>query len=372
MHLLMLALATIDLVWFYLQTVPPGLQLPAYEAGRERMPFQGRLLLEPLFRWAHSSSTTGYASHCLGAVPWIVARPVSPEGVLQAILDVLALAVAGAVAVALYRRASPAGRCAPLVYPTVLAMSLLMYAALTSHAYRFVYDLPQMALFSAGLLLVYDRRFPPFAACFVFATLNKETSILLLASFLLAERARGHRVLPALRLALPLALFWTGWQLWLRHHYILNASARDPRFLMNLVVLLTPAFWPQLGSVFAFLLPLVLAHRRRIEDPVLASWLVLLPLWGVLMLFYGLLLETRIFGELIPYMAACAVLVGESLLLSEQTLQQNEQSEYPASPVVVYSAAANGAASLAGAVQRTLSRSSTTTNRRTEPIPPVP
>ncbi len=372
-RLLLLALATVDLVWFYLQQVPPGIRLAAYERGQERMPFQGRLLLEPLFCWAHDSAAIGYVSHALLAVPWILTRPVSPEGVVQACLDLLAVAVAGLVAAALYRKGSSTGRCAPLVYPLVLLMSLLMYAAVTSHAYRFVYDLPQMALFSVGLLLIYDRRFALFAVCFLLATLNKETSIVLLANLLLAERARGYRLLPALRLALPLAAFWVGWQFCLQHHYALNASARDPRFLMNLVVLLTPAFWPQLGSVFAFLLPLILAHRRRIKDPVLASWLATLPLWGVLMLFCGLLLETRVFGELIPYMAACAVLIGEDLLLRGPETRQAGYEHLP-EPEQAFSVLAGEHVSAVphGVAQRTFSSSSTTTSSRTEPMPPVP
>ena len=370
---LLLALATVDLVWFYLQQILPGIRLAAYERGQERMPFQGRFLLEPLFRWAHDSAAIGYVSHALLAVPWILTRPVSPEGVVQACLDLLAVAVAGLAAAALYRRGSPSGRCAVLVYPLVLLMSLLMFAAVTSHAYRFVYDLPQMALFSVGLLLIYDRRSPLFAVCFILATLNKETSIVLLANFLLAERARGHRLLPAFRLALPLAAFWVGCQFWLRHHYALNASARDPRFLMNLVVLLTPAFWPQLASIFAFLLPLILSHRRRLKDPVLASWLATLPIWGVLMLFCGLLLETRVFGELIPYMAACAVLIGEDLLLRDAKTGQSGYEHSP-EPEQAFSVLAGKHVHAVPheVAQRTLSRSSTTTSNKTEPIPPVP
>ena len=369
-RLLLLALATVHLVWFYLQQVPSGIQLAAYEQGRERMPFQGRFLLEPLLRWAHGSPVIGYASCGLHALPWIFPRPVSPEGILQAVLDVLAVASAGLVATALYRRGSPNGRCAALVYPLVLLMSLLMYAAVTSHAYRFVYDLPQMALFSLGLLLIYDRRFALFTACFLLATLNKETSIVLLANLLLAERARGYRTMHTLRLALPLFVAWAAWQLWLRHHYALNASARDPRLLMNIVVLFTPAFWPQLVSVFAFLLPLIVAHRRQIRNPVLASWLAALPIWGVLMLFFGLLLETRIFGELIPYMAACAVLIGEELLLHQADPGQAERERRPESEPAP--ACERVALLQEQQLQRTFSRSSTTTTSRTEPIPPVP
>jgi hypothetical protein len=55
-------LATIHIVWFYITKVPSVLSLPRYEMGVERMPFQGRLLMEYPLRWAHSSPTLGHFS----------------------------------------------------------------------------------------------------------------------------------------------------------------------------------------------------------------------------------------------------------------------------------------------------------------------
>ena len=311
----LLTLATIHFVCFYLLQAPSGIDFPAYEQGRERMPFQGRLLLEPLLRWAHSALFTHVLSLGCQRVAWVFPGRVQPETIAEAAVSFFCVAVAASVAQKLYARSSRTGVLGVLVAPAVLAMAFLMFAAATSHRFRFPYDLPQMALFSLGLLLIYDRRLVLFAVVFALATLNKETSILLLLYLLLAERARGRRLLPAFALSLLLGFLWAGWQVWLRTHYAHNPSGREPRLLMNLLVLATPLFWPQIASAFAYLLPAVLLGRQQIHDPVLRAWLLALPVWAAFMFCFGLLLEIRVFGELIPVMAASAMLIAEEHLL---------------------------------------------------------
>jgi hypothetical protein len=86
---------------------------------------------------------------------------------------------------------------------------------------------------------------------------------------------------------------------------------------LNLATLLCPIAWPQLLSAAAFLWPLPILYRRFITDPTLRAWLWLPAAWLGLMLFYGLLIESRIFGELIPYFACTTALIAEQLFLDK-------------------------------------------------------
>ncbi len=318
-HFFLCSFATIQLVWFYLASTPCSMQVVRYEQGLESTPFQYRLLLMYPFRWAHHSAPMLRASAGLSRMPAWFPHGVTPEGLVEAIVDFFSVAVTGIMAGELYRRSSRSLLFLPLIYPLTLLMIAGTYTFATVHGLRFPYDLPAMAFFSTGLYLIYSRRHIAwFVALFCVATLNRETTLLLLAFFLL-EACSRDRVFVLRRawerrsvaVALPLGTAWLLWHLWVVRHYAHNASAAGPRLLLNLGLLVIPLAWPQLLSMYGYALPMVLVGRRSIPDFVLRKWLWVLPLWFVFMLFYGLLLEVRIFGELIAYIACLAALITE-------------------------------------------------------------
>ena len=316
-------LATVQLVWFYLARVPNAMHLLRYEQGTERTPFQYRLLLAGPLAWTHTSMLLGKISTALSDRQVWFGRGVSAEGLAEACIDVIAVGVTGLAARKLYQRASSTCILLPVIYPLTLVMIASMYALVTVHAYRFVYDLPGIAFFSAGLYFIYAR-LPVlyFAILFCIATLNRETTLLLLLFFIVAECSRAdtfdlrhavHRRTVAV--VMPLSMAWLGWHLWVTHHYARNPSAAGPRVALNLALMVIPFTWPQLLGVYGYLLPMVIAGRRAISDPVLRNWLFLFPVWAGVMLWYGLYIETRIFGELIAYFACVAALIFEANIL---------------------------------------------------------
>ncbi len=316
-------LATVHVVWFYLSRVECHIRLLAYEQGRERTPFQYRLLLMGPLGWAHRSPAIVAAAAWLTRQRGFFPNGVRPEGLVQAAIDMLCVAVAGLMATRIYERASRTGLLAAYVYPLTLLMVLCTYALLTMHSYRFVYDLPSLAFFSLGLYLIYARKHAGWlAAVFVLGTINRETTLLLVVFFVLARCSEGERpdwrqcyAARTLSTVLPLATFWVGWHLWVSHLFRANPSVIESRVGLNLGILAIPLTWPQLLDGFAYLLPLVLLCRAQIEDRVLRAWLWALPIWLVCMLYYGVLIETRLFGELIPYLACVAALIAEQGLL---------------------------------------------------------
>lgn len=316
-------LATVQFVWFYLANVPSAMHLLPYEQGTERTPFQYRLLLAGPLAWAHTSVLLGRIGMALTGWHVWFGHGVSAEGLVQAGVDLIAVGVSGLAARGLYQLTSPTRILLPAIYPLTLVMIASMYALLTVHAYRFVYDLPGAAFFSAGLYLIYTHRSTAcFAVLFCIATINRETTLLLLLFFVVAECSRGDALAlsravrwKTVGVVAPLFMAWLGWHLWVRHHYAKNLSAAGPRVGLNLTLMAIPLAWPQLFGVYGYLLPMVLSSWRAIPDPVLRNWLLLFPVWAGVMLWYGLFIEIRIFGELIAYFACVAALIFEAKIL---------------------------------------------------------
>ncbi len=105
---------------------------------------------------------------------------------------------------------------------------------------------------------------------------------------------------------------WLAVDLTLSRFYIHNnASELGLRFRANLNNL-TPHSWPQLFGACGFLLPVLWCLRRRIPDARIAAYLLILPLWILVMFARGVLTETRIFGELCPLVAVASTLLLEA------------------------------------------------------------
>ena len=314
-------LATIQFVWFYLAHVPAAMQMAAYEQGHERTPFQYRALMMAPMLLAHHAAVFASAAAWLTRLPGWFSGSVSPEGVMQALVDCLSLVISGWAATTLYRRSSRTGLLHWLVYPLMLGMGCAMYTLQTNHLMRFVYDLPGMAFFAVALLLIYSgSNLSLFIAVFVVATINRETTLLLLLFYALAEQIRGRSLPRIAAVILPLGAYWIAWHLWVVHHFAANPHAEQPRLLLNLASLAIPLSWPQLLGVFGYMLPTLIWKRALLHDPILRRWLSTLWAWAGFMMIYGLLMETRIFGELIPYASVALCLIAESWLAEHHAI----------------------------------------------------
>ncbi len=331
--------ATLHAVWFYLAYVKCYLDLTCYEIGTAHTPYQYRLLLMPPLRWAHQSPACVRLAAGLSHLHAWFPRGVRPESLVEFPVDVAAVAVAGLVTRRIYLAASRTGLLAPAVYPLTLLMIVVTYTLGTMYRLRFVYDLPSLGFFAAGMFLLYFRRpWWQFCVLFAVATVNRETTLFLLVMFMMACWLRVHDAGAVRRpwrhglclrrwdALLVAALFaaWCGWHVWVVHRFAANGSESWSRTWLNLKLLLVPASWLQLMSCFAFCGPLLLLWRKRVHDRVLRLWLWVIPAWFVFMLHYGLLLENRIFGELIPLVACCVALGAEDALCRriEHSLQR--------------------------------------------------
>jgi hypothetical protein len=326
--MLMYILATIQFAWCYLWITRPYVNTLQYEEGLERMPFQGRLLMMFPMRWAHHSTTLQLLTQPFAISHFWFPRPVAPEVLVQAAIDVVCLLLAGYFTTRIYQASSQRRLLTPLVYPLLLVVCGITYTMHTVQNFRFIYDLPSLAFFSAAMYLIYLRKHCGwFAALFLVATLNRETTLLLLPLYLFNSAVRENSFSPrrmmharSLLLVLSLSLLWTAWQIFIRYHFRNNPSEFYPRIDWNVKSLLVPQAWPQLLSACGYLLVFVVAMRRRIPDARLRAWLWLLPVWIAFMFTFGILIETRVFGELIPFIVCSATLILEQMLLARVQL----------------------------------------------------
>jgi hypothetical protein len=316
-------IATIQFVWCYLWLTRPYVNTFLYEQGQERMPFQGRCLMILPMRWAHQSQLLQRLTLPFEASHFWFPKPVAPEVLAQAFLNIICLLLTGYFTVRIYEASSPRRLLTPIVYPLLLVVCGATYIMHTVQNFRFIYDLPSLAFFAAAMYLLYFRvHWMYFAGLFLVATINRETTLLLLPLYLLNQaveqgRVRWQRIFrpQPLAVVIPLAVAWAAWQIVVRHLFVGNASEFYPRLDWNVKSLIAPQAWPQLLSACGYLLLFVVAMRKRITDSRLRAWLWLLPIWCVFMFVYGILIETRVFGELIPFVVCATTIIVEELLL---------------------------------------------------------
>ncbi|HTU52200.1 MAG TPA: hypothetical protein VMF56_16540 [Acidobacteriaceae bacterium] len=322
-------LATIQLVWAYHSRVPPYLHLDRYENGLEVTPCQTRVLMMWLLRWAHHNPFLIHLADLFSRFTPIYRSHITPETFIFAITDAAGIVLAGWVATCIYNAASERRLLTAYVYPLVLVLCAATYVLVSLHPRRFYYDLPSLGFFAAGLYLIYFRKHPLwFAVLFVVATLNRETTLLLLLFFVLAAMTESGNVdwrrgysPRTLAVVIPLSIFWIVWHIYVNRLFAHNHAAWIPAYKINLVLLAWPPAWPQLFAAGGYtLLPIVL-YRKRVNDATLRIWLWTLPAWFGLMLLYAIMVESRLYGELIPYLACMGALIAEQSILARMTIK---------------------------------------------------
>lgn len=243
---------------------------------------------------------------------------------MQAGINVLCLLIAGWMTTRVYQASSRRLLLTPLVYPLLLAVCATTYVMHTVQNFRFIYDLPSLAFFSVAMYLIYQRKhYVWFVLLFVVATINRETTLLLLPLYMIDAAVTDGRFelrrlfqWRTMAVLVPLAVYWAAWQVAVRWWFYGNRSEFYPRLDWNVKSLLGPQAWPQLLSACGYLLLFVLLMYKRIPDGRLRAWILIVPIWVAFMFSYGILVETRVFGELIPLTVCSTALILEELLMA--------------------------------------------------------
>ncbi len=308
--------ATLQFLRYYVVSTKFYLSMPRYMSGHERLPFQERVL--PIFlMWPVMQSSRLMASlaHHEGA---------STPGLAPFyFVSLLGFTLAGFFCIKLYRAVTTTGTLQILVYPIFLVIAMWTYVVHLDADFSYPYDMLSLAFFTAGLYFIYTRRYPALLAVMFLGTLNRETTLFLIPIYMidmatartddpavpLRERF-NLRTIPWMRV-LALCAIWVVLKVTLTHLFAHNDSSENYVRIRENVGRLHLRLLPALLNICGYLLPVAILLRRHIRPIRFANYLYVMPLWFAIMFYTGVILETRIYGELTAYTAIATVLLLE-------------------------------------------------------------
>ncbi len=300
------------------------LDLARYAAGLERTPYQYRTLVAWIMRPLGGSSLVTKIAH---AFP----TPLNAPHTLV-LLGIDFLAMLGAVfatrrTLEVLTKDRDFSAWASLL---TVAMAYFTFALPYGLDYVVPYDIPSLLAFCLAFLALAAGKRTLFYLTFAIGTLNRETTIFLVVPFAVwqlfdadgSRRPDGARGV-ALH-SVVLVAIWIALKLLIGRLYAGRTPLPDDSGLFethlggNLISILKPYQWPLLASLFGFSLPILFRYRGRIDDFRLRRSLeVLLPLWAVAMFVVGVVVEIRVFGELIAPVALGVATIGHRFLRPE-------------------------------------------------------
>ncbi len=291
---------------FYTIQVPSYLDLRKYALGQERMPFQARELMRYPLLWAERSSFL--ARHTAGR-----AGMNSPERLVLTVTAFVAILLSVWAAEKIDRMYWPNARVRLL--PFAVLIVVFIFDFITGVPFSFPYDPLSMMFLGWGLYLVLADKFWWLLPLFALATWNRETTVfLIMARAAVAVwpegrwRGRWPRVRDVVEVVV-LCVVWAAITLALHHKYAANPTEAGSRIMGNLHDLARPMLWPGILSGSAFLMPWIYWRRNLISAPRLRACVLFLPIWVLMLLSVGQILEVRIYGDVAVFVAVCAAAI---------------------------------------------------------------
>lgn len=273
----------------------PFLKLDQYLNYQAKLPFQARVL--PALVYNAIPGINSLPNYAFG-------RSVPAHLMLYFVAQTLACVL---LSVALLRHILRQHMaCHPITreIATLALFASIYFSYVVGYEFKYFlpYDLPSLAFWVLIIWLAYERRLLWLAPTFALATLNRETTLLLIPCVVgLLRLHQGLSWRTSLIWGAGLLVIWGACKAGL--YLALDGNAREGNglavltFTKNLSFLINPLHWPQMLSACAFLFIPFFLQWRRITEPshVVFKWTVALTL-AVLMVT-GLFIEVRIFGE---------------------------------------------------------------------------
>ncbi|MDR6218475.1 hypothetical protein [Deinococcus soli (ex Cha et al. 2016)] len=194
----------------------------------------------------------------------------------------------------------------PAALSAVMIAALALLPGLRDHYYQ-PWSLLEPAFVAITLLLAHQRRQAALIGLTLLATLNRETALLLPALFAFTQ----YRHIPAPRLALTTAGMLAAWACVFFGTRALFGQARHAETIQGLLAFnLGEGLIPALVNVSVVLAPiLALAWAaRHAAPPLLKRALLISAPYAALILVWGVWLEVRLLGPLVPLLAPIAAL----------------------------------------------------------------
>ncbi len=226
---------------FYVNT--SYLDLHSYAHGTERQPFQQRLLMVPVIRWAESNHQLQSLAARYGVnVPQ--PEPMSAAKLACVIVSLVLLNAFGLWTIRASRQLSI--RHWWLLWALLLAILYASYAARYEQPLWYPYDIPHLVLFGLATIFVLSDRPLPFIAAFAFDAPMRETSVfLIILAMIVHVRSKSWRIAIA-----ACSVVWALSQLFVRHLYPNGLHSWNG---LHWYTMIKPWHLPQLFSIAGFL-----------------------------------------------------------------------------------------------------------------------
>jgi hypothetical protein len=324
----LLTLACTHFCLAYLQNCQPFLNLDEYMQGHARVPYQYRVLMAWVLRGA---SRLPHLASLSAHLPAVLSDPR-----MLILFATSWVSLFGSVLLTWRSLSDLTGdeqysRWASLI---VIYMAYFQFPLVFGLNFLLPYDMPSLLFFCGCLYCVITRRMTLFYVFFVVGAFNRETicmATLFLVIWQWQERTQRRPALLLTAHVLAQAAIWIVIRQYLHHLFAGNlpdtaGASFYYKLSYNLHAIVKPQQWPVLASVFGFTLPLVLTWRRWMKNAAMERGIYLLAAWFVVMMLVGLVIEIRVFSELISYMALALGLILYHRFPSLQTAGINRKS----------------------------------------------
>ncbi len=309
--------ALLQFVRFYVQNTVFYLRMPAYLSGHERLPFQERILPAVLICAIEHIPLVTSEFHSSGAF-------TAQLGPFY-LLSLLSLLIASVYTQKLYSSFTSSGALQFLVLPTFLFCVMWTYCIHNEANYSYPYDLPSVAFFAAGLFYIARKNFLALFLVILIGTFNRETTLFLIALYVLDAASSSEEQTSSLRERFDftrvsimrtglLCLTWSIVHFGLVHLFAGNDNSENFLRVHNNLLELRPRLLPALLNVCGYTIPLVVVFQKGLRPLRLRNYLFVLPVWFAIMFGTGVLIETRIYGELCSFSSVALVLIFENYL----------------------------------------------------------
>jgi hypothetical protein len=299
---LLLGLATVHCVQSIFVVNVSFIDVRSYDNGTEKMPFQGRIAMMPIGRWASGNHAMKRAAAWLKVRIFqdrtLIAEPYTPEKVAFMIVGLCAtLLTTGFLARIGWRLVPQAWWLPPAFF---LYMLYTTYAARCDAEFWYPYDLPHFALFGVAAVCIFRGLWPAAFFLFLVDVPMRETSVYLVALLLAVGYARRKwQVLPW---AAVMFVLWVLVRGSISHHFAGNPTDVRIHWEHWYYAFHNPYKWAQFASPFGFLLiPFCWGWKYLTRDE---RFFVFGALPGIAVTAaFGVPIETRIYDEWLAPMA---------------------------------------------------------------------
>ena len=270
--------------------------LRKYALGQEDNPFQSRVTMMPLLRWAHTSRL---AARLIGydmdthSQAHTVLEPHIPERAVTETVGILCLLVMVGVLIGWGWSRFGALWWAPAAL--LIAMMEVSYAARYMQSIWWPYDLPHYLFFGLAFYFLMQKRLALMLLCFACDVPTCEKAVYLIPCVLalLPYTTEKRKVIACLA---AMAVYFAAVRGAIAHTFAHNHTAAGVYYQQNYHALIGPRYWAQLASAVGFLLLPLFLCRRYLQPEHRALLYSFVPGLLVTALF-GIWFESRVWGE---------------------------------------------------------------------------